>query len=47
MALHASLRRRENPGYWAAPMTSDLVRMALRHIRITFQRRTGSQASPQ
>jgi FADH2 O2-dependent halogenase len=36
-SLRASFRRRDNPGRWSAPMSLELVRMVLRHVRITFR----------
>jgi hypothetical protein len=38
MALRATFRRRGNPGPWAAPLAPELLRMVLRHVRVTFQR---------
>jgi hypothetical protein len=38
LAMRSSFRRRVNPGHWAAPMASDLFRMALRQVRNTFER---------
>ena len=45
MALRASFRRRANPGRWAAPMSGDLLRMVLRHLRITFEPRWWTKPS--
>lgn len=45
MAVRASFRRRANPGRWAAPLSADMLRMVLRHLRITFEPRWWTKPS--